>query len=320
MEENKLILKYIQKLSKNNPCALKLNDDVFFDKKKKIVLSVDTYNEGIHFFDIKKPNLLIKKILRSSISDLICKGVKPKYYFISASLKKDIFKKKHFNKIIKSLHEEQNKYDIVVSGGDTSVAKFFSFTIVSLGYSSKIIKRNNVKLNDDIYVTGNIGDSYLGLSFIRKKIKKYNLKQRNYFINKYYKPDLPYNFYKFILKFANSSIDISDGLIEDLKKLINNQKIGFKIDLDLIPTSKIFDTILSDNNMVKENQLFNGDDYQILFTAPKKNRRLIYKYAKKMNQKISIIGQILSNSSGYLLYKGKTPLKIGNYKGYRHNF
>ena len=93
MEENKLILKYIQKLSKNNPCALKLNDDVFFDKKKKIVLSVDTYNEGIHFFDIKKPNLLIKKILRSSISDLICKGVKPKYYFISASLKKDIFKK-----------------------------------------------------------------------------------------------------------------------------------------------------------------------------------------------------------------------------------
>ena len=36
MEENKLILKYIQKLSKNNPCALKLNDDVFFDKKKKL--------------------------------------------------------------------------------------------------------------------------------------------------------------------------------------------------------------------------------------------------------------------------------------------
>ncbi len=53
MEENKLILKYIQKLSKNNPYALKLNDDVFFDKKKKIVLSVDTYNEGIHFLILK---------------------------------------------------------------------------------------------------------------------------------------------------------------------------------------------------------------------------------------------------------------------------
>ena len=59
-------------------------------------------------------------------------------------------------------------------------------------------------------------------------------------------------------------------MIEDLKKLINNQKIGFKIDMNLIPTSKIFDTVLSDNNMIKENQLFNGDDYQILFTAPKK--------------------------------------------------
>ena len=54
--------------------------------------------------------------------------------------------------------------------------------------------------------------------------------------------------------------------------------------MNLIPTSKIFDTVLSDNNMIKENQLFNGDDYQILFTA-QKNRRLIYKYANKKIKK-----------------------------------
>ncbi len=184
MEENQFISKYLSKLAKKNRYALDLNDDVFFDYKKKIVLSVDTYNEGIHFFDFKRPNLLIKKILRSSISDLICKGVKPKYYFISASIKNKEFKKKFLKEIIKSLSHEQKKYNIIISGGDTSLSKFFSFTIVSLGYSSKIIKRNNAKINDDIYVTGNIGDSYLGLNFILNKVKKYKKKAKKLFYKK----------------------------------------------------------------------------------------------------------------------------------------
>ena len=93
MDEFELIKNYFQKLTKNNTSALKLNDDVFFDKKKKIVLTVDTYNEKVHYLNFKNPRLLIKKIIRSSISDLICKGVKPKYFFISGS-----GNKKHFNK------------------------------------------------------------------------------------------------------------------------------------------------------------------------------------------------------------------------------
>ena len=97
MNEFELIKKYFQKLSKNNPGSIKLNDDVFFDKKNKLVVSVDTYNEGIHFPNFKFPDLVIKKVLRSSISDLICKGVKPKYYFISASGDKNSFTKKEIN-------------------------------------------------------------------------------------------------------------------------------------------------------------------------------------------------------------------------------
>ena len=85
MNEFELIKNYFQRLSKDNPAAIKLNDDVFFDKKKNLVISVDTYNEGIHFPNFKYPNLIIKKIIRSSISDLICKGVKPIYIFIAAS-------------------------------------------------------------------------------------------------------------------------------------------------------------------------------------------------------------------------------------------
>ena len=39
---------------------------------------------------------------------------------------------------------------------------------MSLGYSERIIERNKCKSGDDIYVTGNIGDSYLGLQILKK--------------------------------------------------------------------------------------------------------------------------------------------------------
>ncbi len=73
MDEFKLIKDYFQKVSKKNSAAKHLNDDVFFDKKKKLVISVDTYNEDIHFPNFKYPNLVIKKVLRSSISDLLAR-------------------------------------------------------------------------------------------------------------------------------------------------------------------------------------------------------------------------------------------------------
>ena len=66
MHEFDIIKKYFSKLSKFNKHSLELNDDVFFDKKKSLVVSIDTYNEGVHFLDFKKPYLIVKKILRSS--------------------------------------------------------------------------------------------------------------------------------------------------------------------------------------------------------------------------------------------------------------
>ena len=105
---------------------------------------------------LKDPELVIKKIIRSSISDLICKGVKPKYYFISGSGNNKSFSKSNLIKVSKSLKQEQKKYNVILSGGDTVWSKKLSFTITTIGFSKKIIFRNNAKLNDNIYVTGNL--------------------------------------------------------------------------------------------------------------------------------------------------------------------
>ena len=138
MHEFQLINRYFSKLSKNNKSSLNLNDDVFFDKSKKLVVSVDTYIEGIHFINFKKPDLVIKKIIRSSLSDLICKGVNPKYYFLSGSGNKKSFSASNLKKISKSLKQEQDKFGIFLCGGDTTYSNKLSFTITSIGFSKKM--------------------------------------------------------------------------------------------------------------------------------------------------------------------------------------
>ncbi len=319
MHEFRLIKKYFTKLSKNNKGSLRLNDDVFFDKSKKLVISVDTYVNGTHFVDFKRPDLVIKKIIRSSISDLICKGVKPLYYFISGSGNKKTFTDSNLKKISKSLGQEQNKYKILLCGGDTVLSNKLSFTITSVGYSKKIIHRNNAKFNDDIYVTGNLGDSYAGLEILRKNISTQK-SLKKYFIDKYYLPKLHPNLINNLLSFANTSIDISDGLVTDLEKLINKQKLSYQLIFDKIPISKSLEQLIRSKKLSKKNFISQGDDYQILFTANSSKSRIIANIGKSLNIKISKIGKIcsISQKSQIIDQNGK-KIRLIN-KGYYHQF
>ena len=319
MHEFELINKYFSKLSSNNRNSLNLNDDVFFDKSKKLVISVDTYVEGVHFIDFKDPHLVIKKILRSSISDLICKGVDPKYYFISGSGNKKTFTKKNLQRLSKSLKEEQKKYLISLCGGDTVFSKKLSFTIVSIGFSDKIVLRNKAKLNDDIYVTNNLGDSFVGLKILQYKIKLNN-NLSTYFKHKYFHPDLPKNIAKKLLLFANTSIDISDGLITDLEKLINKQKLSYKLYLKDIPISRNLQKIVDLRIVNKISSISHGDDYQVLFTASPSKSRIITKASKSLGIKISKIGKICTHTQKSQIINEKNKKIALNNKGYFHKF
>ena len=319
MQEFELIKKYFSILSKKNKSSLNLNDDVFFDKSKRLVVSIDTYIEGVHFINFKKPDLVIKKVLRSSISDLICKGVKPKFYFISGSGNNKTFSQSNLAKISKSLNQEQKKYNILLCGGDTVFSNKLSFTITSIGFSKKIIFRNNAKLNDDIYITGNVGDSYTGLRILKNKINV-NKNLKNYFEKSYYQPNLCYDLTNRLLSFANTSIDVSDGLITDLEKLINKQKLSYKLFFKKIPISNNLNKLLNMKKFKKISFISKGDDYQILFTANPSKSRIISKISKTLGIKISKIGKICnaSQKSEIIDQKGK-KIALKN-KGFYHNF
>tara|TARA_B100001057_G_scaffold109203_1_gene107070 strand:- start:647 stop:1606 length:960 start_codon:yes stop_codon:yes gene_type:complete len=319
MHEFDLINNYFSKISRKNKAALNLNDDVFFDEKKGIVISIDTYINGVHFVNFNSPNLVIKKILRSSISDLICKGVRPKFYFISGSGSSKTFSKKNLLQITKSLKNEQQIYDLNLCGGDTTFSNKLSFTITSLGYSKKIVYRNRARLNDNIYVTGNLGDSFIGLQILKKKITV-NKKISKFFIKKYYCPELQIKLTNHLFKFANTSIDVSDGLIGDLEKMINRQNFSFLLNENKIPISSNLSKLISKKKLKKINTVTNGDDYQILFTASSNKSRIIKIISKNLGVKITKIGKIISGKKRSLIIdaKGKEIKAIN--KAYTHQF
>tara|TARA_B100000427_G_C14962670_1_gene357450 strand:+ start:183 stop:500 length:318 start_codon:yes stop_codon:yes gene_type:complete len=105
-----------------------------------------------------------------------------------------------------------------------------------------------------------------------------------------------------------------------MNQLIKQQNLSYTIFVEQIPISKILQSYLKKNNKPKTQFIFNGDDYQILFTAPRKNRGLIKRISSKLNQKVTLIGHINNgDKKNVVIFKNK-PLKISQFKGYFHKF
>ena len=320
MNEFSVIKKYFSNLSKNNRGSFDLSDDIFFDYKKKVGISIDSYVEGTHFLNFKNPNLVIKKALRGAISDLICKGIIPKYYFMSCSGNKKHLTQANLAKIKSSLKQEQKKYNIFLAGGDTSYSNRLSITVSVVGYSKKSpVLRSGAKVNDDIYITNTIGDAFVGLKLLKGKIKL-SKKNSDYFVRRFYLPILPIKFSKKIHLFANSAIDISDGFFQDLQHILSRSNLSSKIFKNKIPISSYLNSYLIRTKKNKLNFISNGDDYQILFTASKKMRHLIKKISKSTSTKVSIVGIVKNKSISKNTKSTEEKFKFPKKLGYIHNF
>ena len=128
------------------------------------------------------------------------------------------------------------------------------------------------------------------------------------------------NLIKKLSKIANSSIDLSDGLIADLEKLINKQNFSYKIYLDKIPISKNLKKLIIKKRLKKLSCISNGDDYQILFTASRSKSRITRQISKSLGFRISKIGKICKSSLKPQIIDQKGSKINLKSKGYYHKF
>ena len=185
-------------------------------------------------------------------------------------------------------------------GGDIAQTKHIVISATFFGKISKgkIIRRDGAKINDDIWVTGSLGNSFAGL-MLKKNIIKENDSIKKFFIKKYLYPNpcMIGNNLRFI---ATSAIDISDGFYGDLDKLLLHNNLGANIDMESIPILPKLKNLIR-LHRIKINKLLSaGDDYEILFTSNANKRNFINALSKKIKIKITKVGTIINKKGIYI--------------------
>ena len=280
------------------------DDAGLFQAKKELIFSTDTSIENIHF----PKGLNAKKVAYRScavaISDIAACGGTLKWLAISLTTSsKD---KKWIEDFSIGIREFSDSYKVPIIGGDLTIGKEISISIGVCGEIEKkyFMRRSGAKENDHIFLTGNLGEAFIGLNLLKNKKKKLSLKEKIY-LNRFLRPDIEIDFSQDLSKLGNSCIDISDGLLGDLNHICEESKLGAKI-------------FLEDVSFVGEykNALTWGDDYQLCFTASPKNLEKIYKMARTHKIKLSKIGSMKKGKGISVFSNGK---KIALKKaGYNH--
>ena len=301
ISEKEIIYKYLKKLNFNKKESFDFRNDgaiLISKKNKQLVVTNDSIVESIDFFKDDDPESIAQKIMIYNLSDLSAMGAVPYSYTLSLSLPEGI-QPNWIKKFTKKLFILQKKYKIFLIGGDISKSKEIIISGNFYGYVKKntSIKREFSNVGDSIWITGNVGDSKIGL-MIKKKQINISKNYKNYFLRKYFFPQHSTIGNK-LINIANTAIDVSDGFCDDLSKLID-KKNGANLFFSKIPFSP-YTKILIKKNLIDPFQLLNaGDDYQLIFTTPSKYDTKIISIAENTKCKISKIGTIIDRSGLYL--------------------
>ena len=301
LSENFIINHYLKKLNFKKKESYNFENDGAYlnvSKNEKIVTSTDTIVEGVDFFTNDSADSIAHKNICYNLSDISSIGAMPYCFSLSLGLPKKISKKWLDTFSLKIL-KLQKKYKFFLLGGDIAQTKHIIISATFFGKisKSKIIRRDGAKINDDIWVTGSLGNSFAGL-MLKKNIIKENDSIKKFFIQKYLYPNpcMIGNNLRFI---ATSSIDISDGFFGDLDKLLYPKNLGANINIKSIPILPKLKNLIR-LHRIKINRLLSaGDDYEILFTSNAKRRNYINSLSKKIKIKITKVGTIINKKGIY---------------------
>lgn len=304
MKEFDVVKEFFLPLTNNHNFCQGLIDDVAsieIKESEQLVVSKDVFVEDTHFYQKDGGFNIAAKLLLTNLSDIAASGAKPLCYMLGFSKNRQT-NKKFCEQFANGLKTVQNQYKIFLLGGDTVGSKnglFFSITIFGVAKKGEVLKRSQAEDGDLIFVSGTIGDAGLGLIERKKELTETKNYQKQ-LIKRHYLPTPRIALGNFLLKnkLSKCAIDVSDGLLSDLRHLSFGSNLTAKIFFDQIPISVSANKFLDANpTHSRLNLLSSGDDYELIFAAQKSKKGQIVELAKSLNISISEIGYFYKTAS-----------------------
>ncbi|MCI5049266.1 MAG: thiamine-phosphate kinase [Rickettsiales bacterium] len=279
---------------------------------EELVITTDTLIESVHFFEHTTPHLIAQKALRVNLSDIAASGARATYYTLALSVT-DAIDENWIRGFCEGLKHDQELYGISLIGGDTTKTSgplTLTITLYGIVAKGKKLTRRHAKAKDNIYVTGTIGESRMGLEAIRKGV---NDDAHHAVIARYLLPEPRLGFATALIDLASSCMDISDGLAQDLEHICTASEVGAIIQADGIPVAEPTDQIaLSITELIS-----GGDDYELLFTAKPDMHDTLMQIANTHNVAITKIGNTTQDRTITFKHDDGTELMLER-KGYQH--
>lgn len=272
------------------------------------LITTDILIEGVHFkLDYFTMEELALKSLAVNLSDIAAMGGLPQYFYLGLGFPPSLSAEKTIQ-FFKGLESGCARWDVALAGGDYSSSPLLMISITVIGRAQHPVYRHNAQVGDLVGITGKTGESALGLKLLL-------LGEDNPYWAKKHKevePELAAG--PVLSRYANAMIDVSDGLLMDLNRILAASAKGARIHCEKLPVSPELHALCHQKGWDEHPFLLSGgEDYVLLFTIPPHREADL----KKEGIPYTIIGEI-TGSLGQLIVEDRgKPIQLPHL-GYDH--
>lgn len=298
---------FTQQQLQRDDVALAIGDDcalVDVPADYHVAVSTDSLVAGTHFLVDADPALVAYKALASNLSDLAAMGATPAW--VSLALTLPTIDEAWLAPFCHSFFELANRYNIQLIGGDTTKGPLsITLTVQGLVPRGQALTRSGAQVGDDVYVTGNLGDSAAGLALILNQ-QQCDANLTSVLVDRHFKAAPRISVGEALRGIASAALDISDGVVADVKHIVDRSKVAIDIDVEQLPLSaELLAFCDGDRQRAQQLALSSGEEYELCFTAATANRDAIKAALAHTNVKYSCIGKVKAGSGLSLLQLGE---------------
>jgi thiamine-monophosphate kinase len=264
------------------------------------VVTTDAFLENVHFLrKVHPPEAVSYKALARAASDLAAMGARSGFFFMMLALP-DALTGSWLDGFLAGMARAARRFGLILAGGDTTKYPLAAITLTILGEidRGKAILRSGARPGDLLCVTGRLGEAELGLRLIQRKLHKQKRWAKLLKKHLYPEPRLALGNWLASHQYPTAMIDTSDGLSTDLRHLCQSSGVGAILWSSKIPKAAIPPDLRRLNLDPLEMALNGGEDYELLFTVPKKRSGRLPRNLEGVP--ITVIGEI-TTSRGILV-------------------